>query len=279
MINSIENNEDLYNLEFLAREYFEMHKIKCDKCQKYRVECAFSPHCPDRKHLNILIQLQTLKDDRLFPSFCYSLYVKNVKDFLMGKGTFTSSNDSWIYLEDFLSLYPKELKKSKKKDEKSLFFDVLVAWKKEGFPIMLEKDYENKDEFSIIFKDTVYRIMLPIKAIIVDVNQRVCYTDDELESYIHLLCNYYELNPVVELIKDTKLLWYLKFSSKGNDLGRIKDKLEKYSYFFNIYEKENGNEILVDIKTSAYKFSERKRQNYQALRNMFKLFKETLPLK
>ena len=273
-INAIEKNENLYNLEFLAKEYIEMHKDKCDKCQKYRVECAFSPHCTDRKHLNILIQLNTSKNDRIFPNYCYSLYVKNINDLFKDKVTLTSTSDSWIYLKDFFTIFKKELKKSKKKDDRSLFMDLFKAWKQAKIPVLLENGHEKKDEFTFMLKNVAFRIKFSTGVIIVDVNNRTCHSDEELENYLHLLRAYYNLDSHVEFIKDTRTLWYMKFIFTGENVDRIKEKLPKYSHYYNMYEHEGGLEITIEVKTSVHDYSERKIQNYKNLRKIFKLFCE-----
>ena len=276
MIDAIENHEDLYNLEFLSQEYLEMHNLKCEKCQKYRVECAFSPHCVDRRHLNILIQFQTSKNHRFFPNYCYSLYVKNVNDFLNKKETLTSPNDSWIYLEDFLELFKKELGKTKEKDNKKLFEKLLNIWKQNDIPLFLEKDYEKKDQFNFIYGNTIFRINFSIDIIIVDVNHRICHSDEELDNYLHILSSYYKLESIVKLIKDTKDLWYLKFKSKALDKKKIEESLSKISDYFNIFNDNGEINIVIDIKTSVHKYSHRKIQNYKKLRTIFEIISENL---
>ena len=276
MIDTIENHEDLYNLEFLSREYLEMHKLKCEKCQKYRVECAFSPHCIDRRHLNILIQLQTSKNHRLFPNYCYSLYVKNVNDFLNNKETLTSSNDSWIYLEDFLELFKKELGKKMEKDNKKLFQKLLSIWEQNDIPLFLERNFEKQDQFNFIYGKTIFRINFPINIIIVDVNHRICHSDEELENYLDILSRYYKLESIIELIKDTNDLWYLKFKSKALDKTKIEEKLSKISDYFNIFKEDDEFNFIIEIKTSVHKYSHRKIQNYTKLRTIFQTISENL---
>jgi len=276
MIDTIENHEDLYNLEFLSREYLEMHKLKCEKCQKYRVECAFSPHCADRRHLNILIQLQTSKNHRFFPNYCYSLYVKNVNDFLNKKETLTSPNDSWIYLEDFLELFKKELGKTKEKDNKLLFQKLLSIWKENDIPLFLEKNHEGRDQFNFIYGTTIFRINFPINIIIVDVNHRICHSDEELENYLDILSRYFNLESIIELIKDTSDLWYLKFKSKSLDKKRIEEKLSKISDYFNIFKEDDELNSVIEIKTSIHKYSHRKIQNYKKLRTIFEIISENI---
>ncbi len=270
MINSIEKNEDLYNIEFISREYFEMHKDKCDKCQKYRVECAFSPHCTDRKHLNILIQLHTPKNERIFPNYCYSLHVKSIHNFLLGKEILTSSQDSWVYLEDFFNMFKNDLKKSKKKNDKELFLDLLNSWNQREDTLFLENDHEKKEEFTFIYNDVIFRVKFPTDSIIVDVNHRVCQSDEELETYLHLLRAFYHLDSSVSFIKDTKSLWYVSFSFHESNVERMKEKLSRFCDYYNISENDDGFEVTIDIKTSAHEYTDRKIQNYRNLRKIFK---------
>ena len=273
---SIENNEDLHNIEFLSREYLEMHKLKCDKCQKFRVECAFSPHCTDRRHLNILIEINTSKDERYFPTYCYSLFVKNVNDFLNNKDTLTSPNDSWIYLEDFLNLFKKELGKTKEIDHRELFNKLLSIWKKDEIPLILEKNYEHKDDFTFLLKGRIFRISFPKTIIIVDVHKRVCHSDEELERYLEILSQMFNLTSMFELVKDTNTLWYLKFKSKTLNKKEIEEHLSKITENHNIFEADNKINVMIDLKTSVNKYSYRKNQNYKNLRKIFKLISENI---
>jgi len=177
-------------------------------------------------------------------------------------------------LDDFLSLFKKELKKSKKKDVKGLFFDLVNVWKAQKVPLMFENEHEKKEEFTFMFNDAIFRINFPSNLMIVDVNNRISYSDKELEDYMHLLRRYYNLESSVEFMKDTKTLWYLNFTCKNKDLDRMKEKLARYSNYFNVHEKDNENEIVVGIKTSVHGYSDRKIQNYKNLRKIFKLFNE-----
>lgn len=274
IIETMENNENFYNLEFLAREYFEMHKDKCDKCQKYRVECAFSPYCTDRRHLNILIQLNTDKNDRLFPTYCYSLYVKNLKDYFEGKETITSTNDSWIYLEDFLDMFKKKIKDFKKKDDRSKFMKLVASWKDDDIHVLLENKNERKEEFNFMYKDAVFRINFLKGIIIVDVNHRICHTDDEIENYLHLLRSFYRLESHVKFVKAKKTLWYIKYLHEGKNQQRINEKLAKRSNLYHVNVHEAGLEYTLEIKTSMHHYLERKIQNYSNLKKIFKLFRE-----
>ncbi|NHI94838.1 MAG: hypothetical protein EAX96_20280 [Candidatus Lokiarchaeota archaeon] len=276
LINSVENNEDIYNMEFLSREYLEMHHLKCEKCQKYRVECAFSPHCTDRKHLNILIQLNTPINQRIFPAYCYSLYIKNISDFLAKKETLTSPNDSWLYLEEYLDFYKKELGKIKDKDYRKMFEKLINVWIKEKKTIILEEKYENKNQFTFIFNDTVYRMNFSKNIIIIDVNRRLCHSNEELENYLEILSRYYELKPNFELIKDTKTIWYLKFKFKTRSKIENEDFLSKFSDYYNLYEENDDTIIIVDLKTSFYGYSDRKIQNYKNLRKIFEIMNHNI---
>ena len=179
-----------------------------------------------------------------------------------------------LFFDSGPSLFKTELKKSKKKKDREMLLDLLNVWKQREIPLILEEGFEKKDEFTFIFKDTLFRVNFSIKAIIVNVQKKTCHSNEELDHFLLLLREYYQLDAMVDIIKDTNTLWYLKFAINNKNVDRIKEKLSNYSEFYNIYEKDDGLEVVVDIRTCVHHYSDRKVQNYLNLRKIFKLFSE-----
>jgi len=108
----LKRSDDLKSVNYIAKEFLELMRQKCENCMKYRIECALQPHCENRKYINVLIDLQVKPGD--LPAFCYTQHKRNIENYLKGKPYIVEVEDSKLYLMDFLELLGEKKKKKKK---------------------------------------------------------------------------------------------------------------------------------------------------------------------
>ncbi|MHC1590875.1 MAG: hypothetical protein ACXQS8_02215, partial [Candidatus Helarchaeales archaeon] len=114
--NYFRNSRDWNSLNYIAREFLELMRQKCENCMKYRIECALQPHCENRKYINVLVNLGVKHGD--LPAFCYTQHKRNIENYLKGKPFIVKVEDSKIYLKDFLEIIGE--KKLIKKNPKEI---------------------------------------------------------------------------------------------------------------------------------------------------------------
>ncbi len=160
-----EKNKDTNSIDYIAREFLTLMKQKCEKCMRYRTECALNPHCKDRRYINILVDLQVNPDD--LPSFCYLQHLRSVENFLKGKPNLFDPVDAKIYLKDFLNMIGVKKTLSKNIDRISSNLDILLGKMADQF----HSEYiESKNCYVFSFNDSLNLVDFDTEIVTINLN-------------------------------------------------------------------------------------------------------------
>lgn len=89
-------------LDLVVEQLAEEMEKTCEKCNKDRIACSFSPRCSGRWWLDFLIEAGLPKTK--LPHFCYERRRNEVERFLKQKDTLVEVKDARLYLSDFISI-------------------------------------------------------------------------------------------------------------------------------------------------------------------------------
>jgi len=247
----LEKFNELGSLEYISNEFLSLMRQKCFNCNKNRVECAFQPHCENRKFLNIMIHIKMNLND--IPSFCYSQQLRNIKDFLNGKAYLIEPVDYKVFLQDFIEILDIKLK-SKSVDYNFLKNEIIknISILK-GKVYSVDRKMKNSRYFMFLADSIIYQIDFEQEVVTINLNEKIVETEEELSEIINLYSQYFNID--VEIVEEMVGWWYLKIAlpskrlKSENILVEYKEKIQEISEFANFFP-ENGTIIfLIDLKT------------------------------
>ncbi len=247
----LEKFNELGSIDYVSREFLGLMRQKCYNCNKSRVECAFQPHCENRKYMNVMIEMKVNLND--IPAFCYSQQLRNIKDFLDGKAHLIEPIDYKLFLSDFIELLSIKLKIESKNYEKLLNEITTKIKNMKGKIYKIHRKGEKFNYFMLIAGGIIYYIDLMKEVVTVNLQNKAIETENELKDIIKLYCQYFNID--VEIIEEMAGWWYLKttFPSKKLKSDKIfydyKEKIQEFSNFINFFQEDAIVYFLIDIKT------------------------------
>ena len=215
-----EENRNSNSIEYIAREFLTLMKQKCEKCMRYRTECALNPHCKDRRYINILVDLNVKPDE--LPSFCYLQHVRSVKNFLKEKPNLFDPVDAKIYLKDFLKIIGVKKALSKNVERISSNLDVILGkLAKRHF----HSDYiESRNYYVFSFNESINLIDFDREIVTINLKYESPSSEEELHSFIIHYQKMFDLE--VEIIEEIWGWWNLKITFAN--LNLLKENLENF---------------------------------------------------
>ncbi|MHA1299418.1 MAG: hypothetical protein ACTSO9_08300 [Candidatus Helarchaeota archaeon] len=251
----IEKFNELGSLDYISREFLGLMRQKCFNCNRNRVECAFQPHCENRKYMNVMVHMKLDLND--IPDFCYSQQLRNINDYLTGKAYLIEPIDYKVFLSDFVQILNIKLKSEHKK--KNILISEIIknisTLKGKVYKVKHREDI--KDYFMFITDGIIYHIDLIREIVTINLRNKIIETEEELTDIIDLFSQYY--NVKVEIIEEMRGWWYLKaiIPSKKlkseNIIIEYKNKIQEFSEFVNYYPNNDFFYFLIDIKNPNYK--------------------------
>ena len=193
-----EKNIDSNSMDYIAREFLNLMKQKCEKCLRYRTECALNPHCKDRRYINILIDMGVKPDD--LPSFCYLQHKRSIENVLKDKPNLFDPVDAKLYLKDFLDIVgvKKTLSMNIKRISDNL--EVILSKLATNFESIL---LENEKVFIFSINDNLNLVDFNTEIVTLNIRNEYPKSEEELRSYILLYRKIYQLEiDIIEEIKD-----------------------------------------------------------------------------
>ena len=192
----IQKFNELGSLDYISREYLSLMRQKCFNCNRNRVECAFQPHCENRKYMNIMVQMKSDLND--IPAFCYSQQIRNITDYLSGKAYLIEPVDYKIYLSDFIKILKLKPKSEQKKR------DIFVKEIFEKISALKGKVFEPKKKQSIgnylifLISGVIYYIDFKKEVVTINLKNKVLETEEQINDLIDLYSQYY--NVEIEIV-------------------------------------------------------------------------------
>ncbi|NHI92713.1 MAG: hypothetical protein EAX96_09460 [Candidatus Lokiarchaeota archaeon] len=214
-----EKNKDSNSMDYIAKEFLNLMKQKCEKCLRYRTECALNPHCKDRRYVNILIDMEVKPDD--LPSFCYLQHKRSIENILKGKPNLFDPIDAKLYLIDFLQIVGVKKTLSGNMNRICSNLDQLLPKLAPNFDSKL---LEDKKLFIFTLNDSLN--LVDFNSEIVTINLKFEYpkSEEELKAFILLYQKMYHLD--IEIIEEMWGWWYLKVIFP--DLNELKERIENF---------------------------------------------------
>ncbi|MHA1798664.1 MAG: hypothetical protein ACTSVY_09470 [Candidatus Helarchaeota archaeon] len=268
-------SKDSNSMDYIAREFLGLMKQKCEKCLRYRTECALNPHCKDRKYINILISLNVKPDD--LPGFCYLQHKRSIENLLKGKPNLFEPIDAKLYLKDFLDIVG--VKKTLSKNIRRICHNLDILLPKLS-PIFESRYLEFDEIYIFSFNDMLNLIDFKVEVVTMNIKFEYPQSEEELKCYIALYQKIFNLD--VEIIEEMWGWWYLKITipdiksikKKINNFDvkletEINNKLENLSDNFQYYEENNDLIYLIDLKTPKNQNWDKYKFNVHKLRRLF----------
>ena len=214
-----EKNKDSNSMDYIAREFLNLMKQKCEKCLRYRTECALNPHCKDRRYINILIDMGVKPDD--LPSFCYLQHKRSIENILKSKPNLFDPTDAKLYLTDFLQILgvKKTLSKNIKRICNNL--DMLLPKFASNFESIF---LENKKLYIFSMNDSLNLIDFDSEIVTINLKHEYPKSEEELRSYILLYKKIFQLD--IEIIEEMWGWWYIKVTFPN--LNTLKKRLKHF---------------------------------------------------
>lgn len=267
---------EIENINYILQDFLDLLREKCNNCNKSRVECAFQPHCENRKYMNTQVHLKVDPND--LPAFCYSQQVRNINDYLNKKPFLIEPVDYKIFLSDFNELLKIKTRFDPKNFDKLGKEITRKISNLKGKTYNIQTKEDSKNYFMLIADGIIYFIDLKKEIVTVNLKNKALETEHELSDIINLYSQYYDIK--IEIIEEMTGWWYLKASFpskkvKSDDiLKEYKEKIEKFSEYVHYYIDSDTIHFLIDIKTPLnnkwkdFKFSASK------IHEIFKLLNE-----
>ncbi|MFX1451857.1 MAG: hypothetical protein ACFFCM_13505 [Promethearchaeota archaeon] len=249
--NYLEKFDEFGSIDYISREFLGLMRQKCYNCNKSRVECAFQPHCENRKYMNVMIEMKVNPND--LPAFCYSQQLRNIKDFLDGKAYLIEPIDYKVFLSDFIEILNIKIKVETKNYEKLLNEIIKKLTDLKGKVNTIRRKGEKKYYFMLIARGIIYYIDLQKEIVTINLQNKAIETENELKDVIELYKQYYNIE--IEIIEEMTGWWYLKavisFKKLKNEKLIIdyKEKIQEFSEFVNYFLEDGSVYFLIDIKT------------------------------
>ncbi|MFX0011707.1 MAG: hypothetical protein ACFE9R_15445 [Candidatus Hermodarchaeota archaeon] len=248
----IEKFNELGSLEYISNEFLSLMRQKCFNCNRNRVECAFQPHCENRKYMNIMIHMKMNLND--IPSFCYSQQLRNLKDYLTGKAYLIEPIDYKVFLQDFLELLDIKFKSEQTKKNETILDEIIKKIRiLKGNVHIIDKKQGNQPYFMFIADGIIYYIDFQRDIVTINLNNKIIETEDELSDLIKLYSKFFNIN--TEIIEEMAGWWYLKVTipskqlKSENILNEYIEKIQKFSGYSNFFSENGTIKFFIDLKT------------------------------
>jgi hypothetical protein len=216
----------------LSKELMQLHKKKCTACQEDRLACTVRPACKERNFLNMLIDLGV--DVKDLPSFCYSVYLDQVKRYILEKRT-REMVDRRVPVRDFLSA----LNMSSIRQFTTRFSKIWAGFStvREGNLLLVTGD------------DMVFHFDLARDIVILNPDHVPIRDFQTFRLYVSLLSEYHKLN--CNISDETTNWWILSIEATNNDarkhLESLKSSIADRVEAFTLKTSNEGNRIQVEI--------------------------------
>ncbi|NVM05133.1 MAG: hypothetical protein HWN67_22625 [Candidatus Helarchaeota archaeon] len=247
----LEKFNELGSIDYISREFLGLMRQKCYNCNKSRVECAFQPHCENRKYMNIMIEMKVNLSD--IPAFCYSQQLRNIQDFLDGKAHLIEPIDYKLFFSDFIKLLNIKLEIESKNYDK-LFNEIITKINKlKGKIYKIQRKEDKINYFLLIADGIIYYFDLKKEIVTINLQNKAIETEYELKDVIELYSKYFNIE--IEIIEEMTGWWYLKASIPSKKLksdkiiNDYKEKIQEFSEFVNFFHDDSLIYFLIDIKT------------------------------
>ncbi|TFG30790.1 hypothetical protein EU527_14030 [Candidatus Thorarchaeota archaeon] len=215
----------------LAKEFIEMHEVKCTECQEDRLRCATRPACKDRNFLNTMIEIGVEPED--LPNFCYSQNLEQIRRYVLEKKG-RKMIDRRLPIKDLLStLGVSSIRhfSTKFKKEWSNFSQV-----QENNVLLVAGD-------TLLFRFDFHRGIVTVNP----TKDRI-HSYDVFKLYCKLFSTYYEVESNIRDL--TSNWWILSILLKDVDTANLRalQKSELAGAFEAIYYKEIDDKAQIDVE-------------------------------
>ena len=180
--------EDPKSVHYIAKEFLELMRQKCENCMRYRIECALQPHCEHRKYINILIDMKVKPGD--LPAFCYTQHKRNIEKYLKGEVYMVDIIDTKIYLSDFLALLGEKKMVNKSVDRICDAIELKLSRMSEKF----YSNLENNQTYIFIYQENLNKIDFETKVVTLNLQNEFLESELELHDVLNLLKSNYDLD-------------------------------------------------------------------------------------
>lgn len=272
----MEKFNELGSIDYISQEFLGLMRQKCYNCNKSRVECAFQPHCENRKYINVMIEMKVNLND--IPAFCYSQQLRNIKDFLDGKAYLIEPIDYKVFLSDFINLLNIKMKLELKNYDKILNEIIKKISDLKGNVYKIQRKGEKINYFMLIAEGYIYYFDLKKAIVTINLHNKAIQTEDELKNIIDLYSQYYNIE--IEIIEEMTGWWYIKAAIPSKKLksdkiiNDYKEKIQEFSEFVNFYSEDSLIYFLIDIKTPLNQKWKDNKLSVSKLSEIFKLLNE-----
>ncbi|MFX0140291.1 MAG: hypothetical protein ACFFDN_42010 [Candidatus Hodarchaeota archaeon] len=272
----LEKFNELGSIDYISQEFLGLMRQKCYNCNKSRVECAFQPHCENRKYINVMIEMKVNLND--IPAFCYSQQLRNIKDFLDGKAYLIEPIDYKVFLSDFINLLNIKMKLELKNYDKILNEIIKKISDLKGNVYKIQRKGEKINYFMLIAEGYIYYFDLKKAIVTINLHNKAIQTEDELKNIIDLYSQYYNIE--IEIIEEMTGWWYIKAAIPSKKLksdkiiNDYKEKIQEFSEFVNFYSEDSLIYFLIDIKTPLNQKWKDNKLSVSKLSEIFKLLNE-----
>ncbi|RDE10963.1 MAG: hypothetical protein C4K47_10840 [Candidatus Thorarchaeota archaeon] len=222
----------------LSRELMQLHKKKCITCQEDRLACTVRPACKDRNFLNMLIDLGVEVKD--LPSFCYSVYLDQVKRYILEKRT-REMVDRRVPIRDFLSA----LNMSSIRQFTTRFSKIWARFStvREGNLLLVTGD------------DMFFHFDFARDTVVLNPNHIPIRDFQALRLYVSLFSEYYNLK--CQLIDETTNWWILAVEVKNKEakkqLESLKSLVAHRIELLSLKTSDGGIRLQVEIITDDHR--------------------------